>query len=171
MRSVEPEESLGSRLKAARVDARLQQAQFAEDLGVHSVTVSKWERDVQRPAATYLDRMAELYDVETRDLLRGESLTEVVSRDTFEETWTPNPALRSLLPDRAYSVAIGYCRRLEAARVPADEIDVLERLLIDNRFGVRDRRIKELSAEELIMNIDATWRVIQETLGLKGIHV
>lgn len=36
----------GAEVKSIRESLRLNQAQFAQLLGVHSLTVSKWERDI-----------------------------------------------------------------------------------------------------------------------------
>jgi transcriptional regulator with XRE-family HTH domain len=44
-----PAPTLGQRLKAYRVAADLRQAELAERIGVHPVTVSYWERDLKTP--------------------------------------------------------------------------------------------------------------------------
>ena len=169
--------TLGQRLKAAREAANLSQGDVAQALDVHSVTVSKWEREVQRPSADFLDRLAELYKVPSRDLLRGERLTddgdavtENVSRGTGE-AWEPNPSLRAVVPARVYEVAIAYCRRLSAAGLPREEVEEAERLLIDEGYAKLNKRAKRvLTEDEQIEMIDATWRIMREALSWRGMR-
>jgi transcriptional regulator with XRE-family HTH domain len=82
-------ETLGTRLKVARTRAGLDQGRVAESLDVHRVTISKWENDVQTPSAEYLDQLADLYGVASRDLLRGIEVTDVVSREAPPDRITP----------------------------------------------------------------------------------
>lgn len=42
---------IGARFKLARMYRGLRQADLAEALGVHDITVSKWERGIQTPDA------------------------------------------------------------------------------------------------------------------------
>ena len=164
---------LAKNLRLARVAKGLTQIQAAALVQKSRQTVNSWEREDESAASpddADLDVLAEAYGVTRATLRYGESAAVIRHPLGERESWTPNPALRGAVPARVYQVALGYCSRLQAAGVPADEIEVLERLLIDNRFGVRDRRSRELSEEDLIMNVDVTWRVIQETLALRGVR-
>ena len=51
---------MGGRLRTARRSAGLTQKQLAEELGVESITVSRWERGVTSPSLPRLRRVAEL---------------------------------------------------------------------------------------------------------------
>lgn len=62
---------LGGRLRTARRSVGLTQKQLAEQLGVESVTVSRWERDVTTPSLPRLRRIAELTETTVSDLVRA----------------------------------------------------------------------------------------------------
>jgi transcriptional regulator with XRE-family HTH domain len=61
--------SLGRELRARRENARLNQAQFAERLGVSQAAVSQWETGVRQPILDDLYRIAAELDCEVSDLL------------------------------------------------------------------------------------------------------
>ena len=55
-------------------DSPIQQDLFdinAEQLGVSAVTVSKWCSNITQPTLPNLNRIAEILDVDPRDLLNG----------------------------------------------------------------------------------------------------
>lgn len=56
-------DSLGKRLRHARVEAGLQQTEVAQKVGVSRVAVSDWERDVSEPKAENLTLLAKLFGV------------------------------------------------------------------------------------------------------------
>jgi transcriptional regulator with XRE-family HTH domain len=62
---------LGGRLRTARRSVGLTQKQLGEQLGVESVTVSRWERDVTTPSLPRLRRVAELTETTISDLVRA----------------------------------------------------------------------------------------------------
>ena len=62
-------------IKSTRESLSLSQVQFAQLLGVHPITVSKWERDVSPPTA-YQEALFQQFqlaakDKEVRDKLEG----------------------------------------------------------------------------------------------------
>lgn len=59
----DPVLTLGERLAKARKDARLDQQQIAEQLGVSRPTVSHWERNRSEPNVTHAARWAEITGV------------------------------------------------------------------------------------------------------------
>ena len=61
---------MGGRLRTARRSAGLTQKQLAEQLGVESITVSRWERGVTTPSLPRLRRIAELTETTVSDLVR-----------------------------------------------------------------------------------------------------
>ena len=69
---------LGERVRFARRGAGLTQKQFAEALGVESITVSRWERGVTTPSLWRLQRVAELTGTHVSDLLRVDARLEHV---------------------------------------------------------------------------------------------
>ena len=62
---------MGRRLRAARRGAGLTQKQLADELGVESITVSRWEREVTSPSLSRLRRIAELTGTTVSDLVRA----------------------------------------------------------------------------------------------------
>jgi len=62
---------VGGRLRTARRSAGLTQKQLADELGVESITVSRWERGVTTPSLPRLRRIAELTGTTVSDLVRA----------------------------------------------------------------------------------------------------
>lgn len=73
LRSLGTHESggVGGRLRTARRSAGLTQKQLADELGVESITVSRWERGVTTPSLPRLRRIAELTETTVSDLVRA----------------------------------------------------------------------------------------------------
>ena len=57
------------RLKLVLVEKKKTGVWLAEQLGVSSVTVSKWCSNITQPTLPTLDRIAELLECEKRDLI------------------------------------------------------------------------------------------------------
>lgn len=68
--------TVGARLRFARSQKRLRQADVAERLRVAGSRVSEWENDVYIPNSVNLDQLAELYGVSTSWLLRETGLDQ-----------------------------------------------------------------------------------------------
>ena|SRR5215510_1060404 len=66
--------TVGARLRFARSQKRLRQADVADHLRVAGSRVSEWENDVYIPNSVNLDQLAELYGVSTTWLLRETGL-------------------------------------------------------------------------------------------------
>jgi transcriptional regulator with XRE-family HTH domain len=62
---------VGERLRTARRSVGLTQKQLADELGVESITVSRWERGATSPSLTRLRRIAELTGTTVSDLVRA----------------------------------------------------------------------------------------------------
>ena len=62
---------MGGRLRTARRSVGLTQKQLAEELGVESITVSRWERGVTAPSLARLRRIAEITETTVSDLVRA----------------------------------------------------------------------------------------------------
>ena len=59
---------IGSRIRDFRKRAKMTQAELAEAVGVSGQIVSRWERDVQEPAAPKLEAVAERLGVKVEDI-------------------------------------------------------------------------------------------------------
>lgn len=157
---------LGFRLKVARMRAGLDQAEVARRLTTHRVQVSKWERNVNRPEPETLAKLATLYCVSV------ESLTEEDALPAEDHAWVPSLALRLLVSERVYGVAIEYCRRLVRAGLERDEVEPIERCLLDPRYvRLLRRKGTELSDEERLVLVDDTWEAIREAFSAFGLRV
>ena len=62
---------MGARLRTARRSVGLTQKQLAAELGVETITVSRWERGVTTPSLPRLRRIAELTETTVSDLVRA----------------------------------------------------------------------------------------------------
>ena len=62
---------MGGRLRTARRSLGLTQKQLAVELGVESITVSRWERGVTTPSLPRLRRIAEITETAVSDLVRA----------------------------------------------------------------------------------------------------
>lgn len=169
-----PVPTLGKLLKLARVSAGLEQSEVGAALGVHRVTVSKWETDALRPSHDRVVELAELYRAPLQPLL--DALVDAtsgageVSRETLHD-FAPNPRYRSEIPGRAYAVGLGYLERLQRAGVGREELEDAERLLFDSRYAKLNKRDRgELSEEDHILLIEAGWDIIREVLAWQGIR-
>lgn len=162
------ETSPSERLRQAREEALLTQREAADLLGVTEKTISRWEtgspvkqKDVRAALETYREHAAATNSPDKK-VLRGTS-------GDSDETWSPNPALRSLIPAKAYETALDYCRRLERAGVTAHLIEEAERLMIDGQYAQMNRRLgQDLGEAGWVRLVDATFEIIREVLGSQG---
>jgi transcriptional regulator with XRE-family HTH domain len=152
----------------ARKAAGLSQAEAGIRLGVSSGTVSRKERG-EIPVNPR--DLAAIQQLARQKEAKG--LDDTVPRETSsDDAWAPNPALRGLIPQRAYDVAIGYCRRLAQAGLPLAEIENLERVMIDSRYAKANKRIgRELPEDDWVLLVDDAWDAIRETLAGQGVRV
>lgn len=60
--------TLGQRLKAARKKLGISAYRMAKNLGTSQMTISLWERDINRPRAFYLRVIAEAYGLKVEQL-------------------------------------------------------------------------------------------------------
>jgi transcriptional regulator with XRE-family HTH domain len=123
--------TVGARLRFARSQKHLRQADVAEHLRVAGSRVSEWENDVYIPNSTNLDQLAELYGVSTSWLLRE------TGRDGPLQTgsrWIMNRSEVKFLSEQADAVASRYRAR---RRQDADAGE-LERLKDQLRTVIRN---------------------------------
>lgn len=75
-------ERIGSFLKNLRKEKGITQEQLAEKLGVSSRTVSRWETGSNLPDLGILIELADLYNVDIRELIDGERKSENMEQET-----------------------------------------------------------------------------------------
>ena len=75
---------IGAFLKTLRRDKNLTQEQLAEQLGVSSRTVSRWETGSNMPDISLLVELAEFYDVSIPELIDGERKSEKMDEEVKE---------------------------------------------------------------------------------------
>ncbi|WP_175224349.1 helix-turn-helix domain-containing protein [Achromobacter ruhlandii] len=85
--------TLGQRLKAARRDAKLTQAQVAKKVGMSQSALSELESDAY-PTSSYTPRLAHLYRVHARWLADGEGPREIGAVQGTEAPSEPWPFSR-----------------------------------------------------------------------------
>ena len=74
--------NIGDKIKTAREENKLTQAQAAESLMVSRQTVSNWENRKSLPDIISVIRMSELYKISLDDLLKGDSaMIEKIEKD------------------------------------------------------------------------------------------
>ncbi len=78
------QQKIGTFLKELRNEKNLTQEQLAEFLGVSRRTVSRWETGSNMPDLDILIEMADFYDVDLRELLDGERISENMNEEMKE---------------------------------------------------------------------------------------
>jgi transcriptional regulator with XRE-family HTH domain len=63
--------TFGQRLKKLRYKLGLSQKEMAERLGVHLMTISRYERDAMKPSFRFLEKLRETFNVNPQWLLEG----------------------------------------------------------------------------------------------------
>ena len=74
----------GGFLKELRKEQNLTQEQVAEKLGVSSRTISRWETGTYMPDISILVDIAEMYDVDVREIIDGERSQEDMNSEVKE---------------------------------------------------------------------------------------
>lgn len=75
---------IGALLRELRKEKSLSQEQLAEQFGVSSRSVSRWENGNTMPDISLLIELADFYDIEIRELLSGERKRETMDPDMKE---------------------------------------------------------------------------------------
>lgn len=79
--------NIGSKIKEARINARLTQDQTADALGVTRQTVSNWENEKTYPDIISVIKMSDLYSISLDHLLKGkEEKSSIDYLDYLEES-------------------------------------------------------------------------------------
>ena len=78
------QKQIGAFLRTLRKGKGLTQEQLAEKLGVTGRSVSRWETGSNLPDLSILIELADFYDTDIREILRGERQREDMDKDTKE---------------------------------------------------------------------------------------
>ena len=84
--SIEAGQKIGTFLKELRKEKGMTQEQLAEKLNVSRRTVSRWETGNNMPDLDLLMELADLYEVDLREMLNGERKSEDPMNKEIEET-------------------------------------------------------------------------------------
>lgn len=86
-------ETIGDRLKHLRKENNLTQKDMAEKLGIHSNTISMYEKGNRNIPSTMIKKISDAFNISTDYLLRGEETKEKQEFSSLDE---------SLLKDENY---------------------------------------------------------------------
>ena len=78
------QKKIGSFLRELRKNEGLTQEQVAEKLGISSRTISRWETGAYMPDISMLVGIAEMYDVDVREIIDGERKEENIDSEVKE---------------------------------------------------------------------------------------
>ena len=78
------QQKIGEFLKTLRKDKNLTQEELADKMNVSRRTVSRWETGSNLPDLSILVELADLYDVDMREIFNGERKNETVDKDLKE---------------------------------------------------------------------------------------
>ena len=101
---------VGAFLKALRKEHGLSQEQLADKFNVSSRSVSRWENGNTMPDISIMIELAEFYDVDIRDLLRGERKSEKMEenlKETLEMVAEYTEADKAKILKKVYICGVG----------------------------------------------------------------
>ena len=75
------QQKIGEFLKHLRKDKGLTQEQLAEEFGVSSRSVSRWENGNTMPDISIIIELADFYDVDIREIICGERKSENMDKE------------------------------------------------------------------------------------------
>ncbi len=75
------QKKIGSFMKTLRNEKHLTQEQLAERFGVSARTVSRWETGSNMPDLSILIELSDFYDVDVREILKGERKGEIMNEE------------------------------------------------------------------------------------------
>ncbi len=75
------QKKIGSFLKMLRNERHLTQEQLSEHFGVSARTVSRWETGSNMPDLGILIELSDYYDVDIRQILKGERKSEIMNEE------------------------------------------------------------------------------------------
>lgn len=155
---------MGSQIRSRRTELGISQAQLAEQVGVHALTVSAWERNAKAPTESRLEQIAKALKTTPAALRYGEG--------DAASAYTPRPTTRRRLPPRVYEVVHEYLARMERAGCTEEQLDEAERLMVDFNYSkLHKTDARERSEDEQITDVRAIWSAIEESLRDDGVKL
>lgn len=101
---------VGAFLKELRKEHNLSQEQLADKFNVSSRSVSRWENGNTMPDISIMIELADFYDVDIRDLLRGERKSEKMEenlKETLEMVAEYTEADKAKILKKVYICGVG----------------------------------------------------------------
>lgn len=80
--------TIGERIKAARTNANMTQADLARAMGVPYQTIGHWERDASSPKFSSLEKVAKALNISIETLILGDTASQKVNK--------PNPMVAAI---------------------------------------------------------------------------
>ena len=75
---------IGGFLRELRKEKELTQEQLAEKFGVSSRSVSRWENGNTMPELGILDKLADYYEIDIKEIIDGERKSEIMEKEQKE---------------------------------------------------------------------------------------
>jgi transcriptional regulator with XRE-family HTH domain len=169
-RMPEPSEiSVGGRIKFRRRAMGLTQAQLAQRVGVHLVTLARYEAGRIQIGERKLRELSEALQTTPAALIGGAPARNHAATPAGAAFPDAPPRTRRLAP-RVYELVHGYLARLEAAGCTPEQIDEAERLMIDFSFSkLHKRDPRDRTEADQTKDVNALWLVIAESLRDEGV--
>ena len=80
--------TIGERIKTARTNANMTQADLARAMGVPYQTIGHWERDASSPKFSSLEKVAKALNISIETLILGDTASQKVNK--------PNPMVAAI---------------------------------------------------------------------------
>jgi hypothetical protein len=133
----------------------------AKEIGVAHSTLREFTRE---------DSPRDPYGVGRRRLLAWGEARGVVPRRRVSEQgpgWAVSPAPR--IPPRAYQLVFEYCKLLDEAGVPEEQVEEARRLMGGETFNTLRKHMNDERTEDgWVKDVKAAWAFIKDTLRAQG---
>lgn len=154
----------------------MSQEALAEAVGVQRPTISTWERGLHEPTATNLEDLARTLRTTVEALRSGQVEYEIrsapagaVRERAGRFVGPPASKQRTLVPPRAYDLIYDYCRLLEDAEVPEEQIEEARRLMSGETFNtLRAHMLRDRDEDGWVKDVKAAWAFIKDQLQSQG---
>jgi transcriptional regulator with XRE-family HTH domain len=138
---------------------------LADEVDVHVKTVSPWLSGKVVPDDSRISRIAQALEVRVAWLRYGEGASGLegsVSRETRPRTTLPLPTRAG--SRRVMRAIYQYLGLMEEAGVAQEAIDEAERLFTRDNYGQLYSGKRELTEEEQLQVVEASWAFIREVI-------
>lgn len=133
------QEKIGKFIAQNRKEKKLTQEQLAEMLGISNRAVSKWERGLNLPDATFMLSLSSIFKVTVNEILNGEKIEEEKYRFKAEEALMLLKEKEEVANQKFLNLelVIGFCSSISfisliliVIYIPMDKIGVLFLVLL-----------------------------------------